>query len=64
MSLTLREWRRAKEISQQAMADKIGVHVNTYMKMEKRPNKIAIEDAVKISTILAVPMDQINFNLP
>ena len=64
MSLTLREWRRAKEISQQAMADKIGVHVNTYMKMEKRPNKIAIEDAVKISVILAVPMDQINFNCP
>lgn len=64
MSLTLREWRRVKEISQRTMADKIGVHVNTYMKMEKKPNKIAIEDAVKISDILAVPMDQINFNCP
>lgn len=63
MPLTIRQWRLSKEISQQAVADGLGVHVNTYRKMEARPNKIAIEDANKIAQILGVPMDNIDFDI-
>lgn len=60
--LTVREWRLAKEISQQTMADRLGVHVNTYISMEKEPHKIKIGDAATISDILGVPLSQIDFN--
>jgi len=61
MSLTLREWRRVKEISQESMADKLQIHVNTYQNWEKDPGKIAFDKAVEISKILGVSIDEISF---
>lgn len=59
--LTVREWRLAKEISQQEMADRLGVHVNTYIAMEKEPEKIRIGQAVRISDIFGIPLSNIDF---
>lgn len=59
--LTLRAWRRAKEISQEDMAERLNVHVNTYQNWEKEPEKISIANAVKISSILEVGMNEISF---
>lgn len=59
--LTLEEWRRAKGISQQAIADVCGVHVNTYRGWENDPAKINLGDAMKISRFLGVPFSEINF---
>ena len=61
-TLTLREWRLAKEISQKAMADILGIHVNTYMKWEENPKRIPISKAYKIAVTLGVRMDQILFD--
>lgn len=61
MSLTLREWRRVKEITQEAMAQQLNIHVNTYQNWEKEPGKICFEKAVQISKILNVPLDDIAF---
>lgn len=61
MSLTLREWRRVKEISQEAMATKLNIHVNTYQNWEKEPEKIAWGKAVEISKILGVSINEISF---
>lgn len=61
MSLTLREWRRVKEISQENMAEMLKIHVNTYQNWEKEPEKIAFSKAVEISNILGVPIDEITF---
>lgn len=61
MALTLREWRRVKEISQETMADKLKIHVNTYQNWEKEPGKIAFDKAVEISRILGVSIDEISF---
>lgn len=61
MSLTLREWRRVKEITQETMAQKLKIHVNTYQKWEKEPGKISFEKAVEISKILNVSLDNISF---
>lgn len=62
-ALTLREWRLAKEISQQAMADICGIHVNTYIKWEKNPKEIPISKAYKIALALGVRIDQILFDV-
>lgn len=59
--LSLREWRRAKEISQEQMAQKLGIHVNTYLKWEQDPHRINIQSALKIVKILNVPIDNISF---
>ena len=61
MSLTLREWRRVKEISQQSMADQLNIHVNTYQNWESDPGKISLENAAKISEILGVSLNDITF---
>ena len=61
MALTLREWRRVKEISQENMAEKLSIHVNTYQNWEKEPEKIAFAKAVEISKILGVSIDDIAF---
>ena len=61
MSLTLRQWRLAKEISQESMAERLQVHVNTYQKWEKEPGKIGIDKAKKIIDILGVNIDEISF---
>lgn len=52
--LNLRQIRKAKEYSQQYMADRLNVHVNTYIRWEEEPNKIAIEMCYKICEALGV----------
>lgn len=59
--MKLKEWRRAKGISQEKMAEHLGVHVGTYINWEKQPEKISISNAVKISKILDVPLNSIIF---
>lgn len=61
MSLTLREWRRLKEITQKEMAAKLNIHINTYQKWEGNPGGIPFNYAVKIAKTLDVPLDEIIF---
>lgn len=63
MSLTLKEWRRVKEISQKTMAEKLKIHINTYQKWEKNPGMIPFDYAVNISRVLNVPLDEIIFKV-
>ena len=43
------------------MADFLGVHVQTYRKLEKDPSAATVEQARKISEITGIPYDQIFF---
>lgn len=61
MALTVREWRRLKEISQESMAKMLNVHVNTYQNWESDPGKISIEKAMEIANIFDVSLDDITF---
>lgn len=61
MALTLRQWRRVKEISQEKMAEILGVHVNTYQNWEETPEKISIEKAMAIADIFNVSLNDITF---
>lgn len=58
---TVRAWRRAKEISQEDMAVRLGIHVNTYQNWEAEPEKISIGNAKKIAEIFGVSLDDILF---
>lgn len=59
--MTLRQIRKAKEISQGKMAELLGVHVNTYIHMEKNPDKIPLCYAIKICEIFGIEPDFIIF---
>ena len=61
MALSVGSWRRAKGISQKDMAEKLGVHVNTYQNWEKSPQNISIENAQKIADIFGVSFEDISF---
>lgn len=61
MSLTVREWRRVKEMSQETLAEKIHVHVGTIRNWEKDPGKIPIEKATELAKALGVPIEDVIF---
>lgn len=57
--LTLEEWRRARNVSQEKMAELCGVHINTYRLWEKSPGEIRIDNAIKIADFLNISLDDI-----
>jgi len=59
--LSLKEWRRAKGVSQQAVASFCHIHVNTYMQWEKNPANIPLGAAHKIAECIGVPYSDIDF---
>lgn len=62
MNITLRQARLLKGMTQKEVAEKLGVHVHTYSKMEKSPDEVTIGEAKKISEILEFSYDFIFFN--
>ena len=61
MKLTLREWRRVKEVTQEQLADVCNVHVNTYRAWEEKPSEIKLSAAMKIVERLGITLDDIIF---
>lgn len=58
---TIAEWRRLRGMSQADIAEKCGVHVNTWIKWEKKPSIIKISNAQKIAEVLQVDIRDIIF---
>jgi transcriptional regulator with XRE-family HTH domain len=61
-TLTLRQARAMRGFTQKELARRLGVHVQTYSKMEKEPEEVTIRDAKRISEILDVSYDLIFFD--
>ena len=59
--LSLKEWRRARGVSQQSVADHVGCHVNTIIKWEENPSRIPYGTAKKIADFIGVPFEDIDF---
>lgn len=59
--LTLKEWRRARGLSQEKMAEKLDIHINTYRNWEDKPSSIRLDKARKIADILGLQMSDIIF---
>lgn len=61
MSISLRAARQIKGLTQQEMAEKIGVCRHTYMKYENQPERVPVGVAKAISEITGVELDNIFF---
>lgn len=61
MSFTIKQARLFADKTQQEMADFLGIHVQTYRKLEENPAKATVEQAQKISEITGISYDQIFF---
>lgn len=61
MKLTIAEWRRLKNISQEDMATSCGVHVNTWRYWEANPGCIKVTNAEVIAEKLGVSLLDIIF---
>ena len=59
--LTLAEWRRAKNISQDEMAKTCDVHINTYRRWEENPSEIKVIYINKLADKLGVNVSDIIF---
>jgi DNA-binding XRE family transcriptional regulator len=58
-ALTLKQWRMIKDLTQQEIADKIGVHVNTYAAWEQNPERIELQYCKKIAEALGEDLNSI-----
>lgn len=59
--LTVKQHRLIREISQEEMAEKVGVHVQTYRAWEENPEKISIAKAKKIAAAFNISINEIYF---
>lgn len=63
MGLTMKQWRLAKELSQEEMAAKCKVHRNTYASWEDNPDNVSVGNAKIIAEALGESVDTIFFNI-
>lgn len=61
MALSIKGWRGARELTQEEMAERLGVHRSTYILWEKNPENISIANAAKVAKVLGVKMNDIIF---
>lgn len=57
-SLGVKEIRRMRGISQEAMVEALGIHAQTYRKLESSPDKMAIK---QVCDVLNTPFDVLYF---
>ena len=59
--LTLGQARKAREFTQEEMAQELGVHVDTYRTLEKNPGRITVDQMRVICNKLKMKSDDIFF---
>lgn len=60
---TVKQARQLKGLTQKEIATKLGIHLDTYRRIEKYPNKATIEMAEKISQATCLAIDDIFFGV-
>lgn len=58
---TLRQARVGMNLTQQDIATKMGVHVQTYARMEKHPEDMTMKEAAIFSDIVKLPIEELIF---
>lgn len=61
MQLTVKQARLLADLTQQKVAEKLGVHKQTYVKWERNPDEIPLGQARKFSKIVGRRVDEIFF---
>lgn len=62
MQITMKQARVGANMTQQQVADKLGVHVQTYQRMENNPEDISIKQGKLFASIVGVLFENIFFN--
>lgn len=60
-NFTVKQARRFANLTQSKMADLLGMHVDTYRKIENNPEKATVEQAKLISKVTGISLDCIFF---
>ena len=63
MPITMKQARIGIDATQQDIADKMGVHVQTYARMEKHPEDLTIKQALQFAAIVGRPISDIYFGI-
>lgn len=63
MSMTMKMARVGAGLTQQQVADKMGIHAQTYSKMENDSDGVTIREAKLFSEIVGVPWTEIFFGV-
>lgn len=61
MQITMKQARVGANLTQAAVAEKMGVHPTTYFRMEKHPEDLTVKQAFLFSNIVGVDFDDILF---
>ena len=61
MSVTVKQERIGIEATQQEIADKMGIHVQTYARLEKHPEDMTIKQAIAFANIVKLSVSDISF---
>lgn len=62
MSWTIKKARQFAGLTQEQMAEKLNIHVSTYIKIEAKPERATILQGQNIAQITGVPFDEIFFS--
>ena len=61
MKITLKQARIGVDMTQQEVADRLGVHVTTYGRMEAHPEDITFKQGSQLAQIFKINVDDIFF---
>jgi DNA-binding XRE family transcriptional regulator len=61
MNYSPKQARLISDLSQEQVANKLGVHVQTYRKWEKTPDEMPVGTAKQFAEIVKLPVDEIFF---
>lgn len=61
MPFTVQEARRYRGLSQETVANLLGISRSSYISLERNPEKMTIEKAKEFSRIVDIPMENLIF---
>lgn len=62
MQVTMKQARVGADMTQQEVADRLGVHVQTYQRMESHPGDVTIRQGKNFAEIVGLKFDDIFFD--
>lgn len=62
MQITMKQARVGANLTQQQVADRLGVHVQTYQRMEQNPQDVTIKQGKQFSEIVGYDFEDIFFD--
>ena len=62
MQITMKQARVGADMTQQQVADRMGIHVQTYQRMEQNPQDVTIKQGKRFSEIVGCNFEDVFFD--